>query len=379
MNSIKITFFKELRSIFRDKKTILVLFLFPFLIPAIIILYAEIYNMENDDKTYLVGIDYEMSSVEVNLFDESNLKAKVYKNKKEMEKAYSKGDIFGYIDYDEGNHKYYVYVNEDDEDGMYVHSYVSAYFDSYNRYLGDLTLIGEDIDIDKAYDNFSYEMVHLDGNNWMLSLMFSMAFTYIVMAIVMATTNMATTSTAVEKENGTLETLLTFPIKTLDLIFGKYLATVFMGIISSVMGLVLAVGGLLYTMKFYDVFEGISFSVSFGNMFLAILIVILASFFIGGIAMLLTSNAKSYKEAQSISSFLNMITIIPMFISMFNISVSKLYYFVPIFNYTQILMDIFSGIYDYLAILIVIVSSIVYVFVIIRLIVSRYHTEKVLF
>ena len=81
MNSIKITFFKELRSIFRDKKTILVLFLFPFLIPAIIILYAEIYNMENDDKTYLVGIDYEMSSVEVNLFDESNLKAKVYKNK----------------------------------------------------------------------------------------------------------------------------------------------------------------------------------------------------------------------------------------------------------------------------------------------------------
>ena len=379
MNSILITFFKEIRSIFRDKKTIFALLIFPFIIPTIIFLYAEIYDNQSKNRTYSIGIDYHLNSVEKNFLDEVNLIPCEYNNLSEMKSSYSNGGILGYIHYDKGNNKYYVYLNENSEDGMYISNYVESYFANYNRYLGNLVLIGEDIDIDKIYDNFSYEMVHLDGDNWMLSLMFSLSFTYIIMAIVMATTNMATTATAVEKENGTLETILTFPIKTKDLILGKYLSTVFMGAISSIMGLFLTIGSLTIATRHYKIFDGISFSVSFVNIFLAILIVILASFFIAGLSIALTSNAHSYKEAQSISSFLNVLTIVPMFISMFHVTVSKWYYLIPIFNYTQVLMDIFSGIFDAFVFLVVILSSIIYVSIVIFYIVKHYRTEKALF
>ena len=379
MSSIWITFQKELRSIFRDKKTIITLLAFPFLIPLIIFLYAGIYDMQSHDRVYMIGVDYSLNSTEISLLDEVNLKTLSYQSKKEMISAYRKGDILAYIDYLDEENKYYVYVNEDSEDGMYVYGYIQSYLEHYNRYLGDLTLIGEDIDVDKIYNNFSYELVHLEGDNFFLSLMFSLAFTYIVMAIVMSTTNMATTATAVEKENGTLETILTFPIKTKDLILGKYLATVFMGMLSSLLGLFLAVGSLVISTNTYDFFDGITLHVGIGNMLISMVVVVLASFFIAGLSIALTSNAKSYKEAQSISSFLNVLTVVPMFISMFHVSISKWYYFVPIFNYTQVLMDLFSGIYDLSVIGIVIFSSVFYVLIVITYIIKRYHTEKVLF
>ena len=37
-------------------------------------------------------------------------------------------------------------------------------------------------------------------------------------------------------------------------------------------------------------------------------------------------------------------SIIPMMVSLMEISVSGVYYVIPILNYTQILMDIFSGV-----------------------------------
>ena len=44
MREILITIKKELRSIFRDKKTFITLLLFPILIPAMIFLYAYMYE-----------------------------------------------------------------------------------------------------------------------------------------------------------------------------------------------------------------------------------------------------------------------------------------------------------------------------------------------
>ena len=104
-------------------------------------------------------------------------------------------------------------------------------------------------------------MVDLDGENFILLMMFTVAFTYIIMSIVMATSNMATTATAVEKENGTLETILTFPVSVKNLIVGKYLAVVIMGILSSLVGLVLTIGSLEIASNSFTVFESINFRV----------------------------------------------------------------------------------------------------------------------
>lgn len=379
MNGLFITMRKELRSIFRDRKTLVTLLIFPLFIPFMIFLYSFIYEEQMDGENYFIGVNYELNSTELSLMSEVNLEAYEYNSVKEMEQAYNRGEIFGYIDYDRKEKKYLIYTNEDSEDGMYVSNYVVTYLESYNDYLAKLELIGEDIDVDAVYDNLSYEIVNLEGENWLLNLMFSMSFTYIVMAIVVATTNMATSATAVEKENGTLETLLTFPVKSSDLVLGKYSATVVMGVISGIIGLILTIVSLFIATNNFSVFQDIDFYLSASSVMLSILIVILASFFIAGLSICLTSFAKSYKEAQSMSSVLNILTVIPMMISLIGISINWVYYLIPIFNYTQILIDIFSGNFDMLSILLVVISSVIFVIVVIWSILKRYRTEKVLF
>ena len=103
----------------------------------------------------------------------------------------------------------------------------------------------------------------------------------------------------------------------------------------------------------FDSFKDISFNLDISIIILSILVVILASLFIAGLSILVTSKTKSFKEAQSVSSVLSFITIIPMMISLMEMSVGTIYYFIPIVNYTQILMDIFSGIMSISNILIV--------------------------
>ena len=379
VNSIFITIKKEVRSILRDKKTLITLLIFPLFIPLMIFLYCYMYDDTSEEKKYLIGVNYEVNNIESSLLDEANLNTKIYDKLEDMEADYYDGKIFGYIDYDDIKETYTIYTNKDSSDGMYVNSYINAYLKGYNDYLKELYLIGEDIDIEEANNNFLVEEVNLDGENLLLELIFNIAFTYIIMSIVMSSTNMATSATAVEKENGTLETLLTFPITAKNLIVGKYMATAIIGFISSIIGLGLTIISLIIATNHFECFKDINFTFGFSTINLSLLVVILASLFIAGVSILVTSRTKSFKEAQSISSMLSLVSIIPMMVSLMEVSINSFYYFIPILNYTQILMDIFSGVMLFKNILIVIISSILFIVGVIYLVIKRQRSEDVLF
>ena len=48
--------------------------------------------------------------------DNAHLRGKYYKNKKEMEDAYRRGDILGYIERKKDKNEYIIYTNEDSFD-----------------------------------------------------------------------------------------------------------------------------------------------------------------------------------------------------------------------------------------------------------------------
>ena len=379
INSIIITIKKEIRSIVRDRKTLITLLLFPILIPAMIFLYAYIYDSESSEEYYNIGINYKTNTTEKSLFKEAYLKPKYYKDISSMKEDYKKGKISGYIHYNKDKNKYIVYTNTDSEEGMYVSNYVTTYLDTYNTYLAKLYLTGEDIDVDKAYNNFEYVIKNLEGENFVLNIIFSISFTYIIMSIVLASTNMATSATAVEKENGTLETLLTFPVKASELITGKYLACVIVSFIASIIGLILTIGSIFIASSNFEIFKTVNFSINILTIFIGLLTCIGASIFISGLAIAITSFAKTYKEAQSSSQVLSILTIIPMMTSIISIDITTMYYLIPIANYVQLLMDIFSKEFNILNILIVLISSVIYVIIVILFIIKQYKEEKVLF
>ncbi len=377
--SIIITIKKEIRSLLRDKKTLVTLLVFPLLIPLFIILYSYLYETSSKEEYLNIAVNYKPNTNEKAILKECYLTPKYYKDLTSMEESYKKGKVLAYVDYNEEDKKYTIYTNQDSQDGLRAASYISAYLESYNNYLAKLHLTGEDIDVETIYKNFTYEVKNLEGENFMLELIFSIAFTYIITSIVLASTSMATSATAVEKENGTLETILTFPVKSSELVIGKYLACVIASIVASLIGLLLTLGGIFISLKLFTILKTVNFQINSLTIIIGIITCLAASLFISGLSIAVTSFAKTYKEAQSSSQVLNIITVIPLMISMIEIKITHFYYLIPIMNYVQILMDVFSKKIDIINILIVLLSSLLYVIIVIFFIIKQYKEEKVLF
>ena len=378
MNNIIITMKKELRSIFRDKKTLIMLFVLPIMIPTLVIIYGYMFdniegNMEESNK---IGINYKPSKEEKDIIKNIHLDTKYYKSTKEMKKDLKEGLIDAYIVLKNNNYKIYTSSNIDDT--SVVPSKITSYLDTYNRYLGEQYILNNNLDPNKAYNNLQYEII-TEENQIILNMIYSIAFTYTIMAIVIASSNMAMNATATEKENGTLETILTLPIKTDELIIGKHLGGAVMSVIVSVFSLTITILSLLIGKHYFKSFSEFNLNLSFSNIMASICILISASILISGLAISLTAFAKTTKEAQSKTQVLSFLSIIPMFINIMDINVSKYIYIIPIMNYSESLMNIFNNKIDIISILIVFASSIIYIAIIIKIIISQYKEEKVLF
>lgn len=381
--NIIITLKKELRSIIRDKKTIFMILGFPFIIAAFIFFfgYMEESLIGTEDTKYSMGINYKPNSTEKTIMSELYLEPTYYKSLEEMKKAYDEGKIETYIFYDEKENIYTIYSNEDLMNSQ-ASSYAMEYLDAYNKHLGDLYIKGEDIDPEVAYGSITYELKTTEGeelstDGFMIDMVMDMSFTYIIMAIALAAVNMATSAIAVEKENGTLETVLTLPVTTKELITGKYLATAIIGLTSSIIGFALTIISFAIATNMFEVYKG--FSITFGAIFWGIIICIVASLLIAALAILITSSSKSYKEAQASGQILQMICVMPIFLSFLNITITRLYYIIPILSHTTILMDLYSGKINYLNLFLTIASTIIYVIILLYVLIKKFKSEKVLF
>ena len=379
--NILITIKKELRSIIRDKKTIYRMLLFPLIIPAMIMLYGTMYDSleESSENTYKIGIDYQVSKEEIEILNNFHLEYKECDSKECLEEADKEKEIEAYVSDNKEINTYEIYSDSSSTSGMVISSVIEEYLNSYSTLLTNTYLINEKIDLDKAYNHFNIAYEDLGSSNYMLSVLLSVSFTYIIMAICMSTSSMATGVTATERENGTLETILTFPIKKTELLTGKYLSSVILGFVSSLIGLILTIISLNIGKNFYTMFEGFELILSFKTIIASILIIICASFFIAGVALALTSFSKTYKEAQSSTTMLQMLCIVPMFVSLIEMDVTNIYYIIPICNFEQILMDLFTNTYSLVSILLTLASTFIYITIVLIYIIKSYNSEKILF
>lgn len=378
--NVLITIKKELRSIFRDKKTITRMLLFPLIIPAMIILYGTMYeNIENQVEEFKIGTNYQISEAENEILKSLNIATTEYQTIDDLKESYKNNDIEGYITYDESSKKYTIYTDSSTTSGMTLSAYIEEYLKGYQTYLTNKYLIEHEINLEEAYNNFEISFQDLSNRNYMLEVLLTVSLTYIIMSICLSTSNMATGATATEKENGTLETILTFPIKKTELIVGKYLSSVIVGFISALISLILMIISILIAKDAYTMFESFELILSFKSIVGSLIIILCASLFIAGAALALTCFSKTYKEAQSASQSLNMICLIPMFVSLVEITINHLYYLIPICNYEQILMDLFTNSVDLVNITITSLSTIVYITIVITYIIKAYNSEKILF
>lgn len=371
---------KEIRSVFRDKKTLRNIFLVPLIIPVMIMFYGLMYdNLEKTEDKYDIGVNYELNDIEKESFKELNINYHNYSNKDELDREYKNKNISAYIMYNKEDNIYTVYSDES-ENGIKTSAVLNQHFEKYNKVLTDKYLIEHNIDLNEAYNNFKLENKIIDNNkNLMIVMIITVVIMYVIFSIASATSSMATSTTATERENGTLETILTFPIKSSDLITGKYLSSVIIGVLSSLFGLIIGLISIFIAKNIFISYKVVTLNVNVITILTSIVIIILASLFISAVALLLTIYSKNTKEAQSSTQFLNILCIIPMFFTILSVEITSVYYLIPIFNYNNVLMDLFTGSINWTYIFMTIISTIILIIAILKYIFKTYSSEKVLF
>jgi len=375
----KITLKKELRATLRDKKSLAMMLITPLFVPVFVFFFSYFYDSftENQEATsYVVGSNYALNEIEKEIVDNMNIEVVQYEET-ELQSAYESGDITAYIILEDD--VYSIYSNPNSSDGTQASLYIMAYLDGYNNYLGQLYLQEIEIEPENVFGIIQYEAFELKGSSDMVDQIILMAFVFAIMAITLSSVYSAIDSTAGEKERGTLETLLTFPIKSKDLVVGKYLATLFTCLVTAIICGILLTISLLIAQNIYNIYDGIELAFSAETIVLASLILVGHSLFISGVSIAIASFSKTYKEAQSALTPVTFVSLVPMFMGMLGVEVTPVIAVIPVVNQTMLLYEIFTGNINLLHIVLMLVSTIVCVIVVIKYIVWQYRSEKVLF
>lgn len=370
---------KELRELFRDKKSLAMMLVIPIFIPLLVIGMSALFEsqMNVDTKEYnKIGFNYELSETEKQIAKEMDIDI-VENTTKKLKGKYEEGKINLYIT-KKDNH-YTIHSNSSDA-STYASNLMETYFNTYKEILQQESLSKQKINPEEILNIITVEEKIVEEDNFFASYIKNYAFLFIIMAITVSATYPATDTTAGERERGTLETLLTFPIKSKDIIIGKFLGVTVSSIITGILSLVLAVISLFLTKDMFTIYEGVNTMYSLSSIIYAILVIITYSFFISGLCIAIASTSKTFKEAQSALTPLTFISLFPGMIAfMVGITTTPLISVIPFLNFTTIFTDITAGNINILHITLMIISTIIYISIVLYYIIKQYKSERVLF
>ncbi len=379
MNNLWNIFKKELRELFRDKKSLAMMLVIPIFIPLLVIGMSALFESQvsKDVSEYnKIGFAYEMSEAEKSIAEEMNIEI-INGTNEELKQKYDNGEINLYITKQDNK---YIINTDGSDNSTFASSLMDTYFNTYKQYLQQSYLQENNINPNEVLNIITVEENVIEQDNYFANYIKNYAFLFIMMAITVSATYPATDTTAGERERGTLETLLTFPIKSKDIIVGKFLGVTVSSIITGIISLVLAILSLIITKNMFSIYEGVDVMFSPLTILFAVIVIIAYSFFISGLCIAIASTSKSFKEAQSALTPLTFISFFPGMIAfMMGITTTPILSIVPFLNFTLIFTDINNGTIDLLNIGLMAVSTIVYISLVFAHIIKQYKSEKVLF
>ena len=378
MNSLMCILKKELKEVFRDKKSLSMMLIIPIFIPLLVFGMSALFESQvnKDVNEYnRIGFSYDLSTEEEALAKKMDIKV-ISGTEKELKEDYENGDIDLYVVKNENE---YVLNGDDNDTTSYALSLVNSYFSTYKEMLQRNYLASNNIDSDvlniiTVKENISEE------ENYFANYIINYAFLFLIMAITVSATYPATDTTAGEKERGTLETLLTFPIRSKDIIIGKFLSVSLSSIITGIVSLLLMLGSLYLVNGMFKIYDGVNLMLSPMSILFTVMVIIAYSFLISGLCIAIASKCKTFKEAQSALTPLTFISLFPGMIAfMIDIQSTTLLSMIPFVNYTLIFDGIINGNADILQVILMFVSTIVIIGIVLGIIIKQYKSEKVLF
>ncbi len=370
---------KEIRDVIRDKKTLIMMIIVPLLLYPL--MFGFIITMEDsmlnvDESEYnKIGFAFDIDKALDAVIEELEIQ-KVTGNENELKEKFDDGEIDAYIILN--NKEFTIYYTEGDTYGQATLQLAYELIEGYKQAIQSQMLIAEGLIPDEIFNVYTVETKDVSGKDAYTEMMLGMVPTFILMTTTLTAVFAAIDMTAGEKERGTLETLLTFPLKNGDIIGGKFIATTICTVISSVIGFLSMYGVLYYLSGTLETFKGMELLTA-QNIMLAVIMFIVFAMLISAIAIIMASRAKSFKEAQNTTQPLTFLSIIPMFLSMMGTKLNFTLSLIPFVNVNLLLSDIISNTVNMRYFMITVVSNIVFIFIVMKAVIKLFKSDKILF
>jgi len=392
-NITLIVFLKELKDMFRDKKTILIGVLIPIIIfPLMFFVIGKSMQTNNnkvENNLKISLVDNSNSSFGSYLRKQKNLKIVDSKN---PDQDLKDGKIFLSIEipdnFDDNITKEIsasinLEYDNSSQQSSTAEGIVSSYLDSFSKEIVTNRLSKRSIDTSLLTPTVlklkTVEKVDNGIGKMLLSIMLPLLLiVYSVSGPLPAATDLG----AGEKERGTLEPLLTTQAGRMSLLWGKFLAITTLGLIStiaSMIGMYIAItqkGGL-----FSSTTGGAGFSIGGTTIIMIGIVTILFTMAFGALELAISIFARSFKEAQTYLSPLIIIAIIPAYgtYMLDAKNIDAFYFSIPIANGVCLIKEFISGIYNYYHMAITFGWLLAYIVISIMLATYMFNREEVIF
>ena len=386
MSKIFVVLKKELRRFFTDRRMLTSIFLPGILIFIIYSLLGGVVTdmMSQQITDYSVHIENEPTefSMIFDVIDWNVEKNKEALNKEEAINKISEGSIDLYIIYEEDFYNKIlaydttlgkapdveIYYNSTIDSSYALYNYVTTYLSQIEAQLANKFDVNNDL-------NINYDMATEEDIS---TKIIGMILPFILMTfLISGAMGICSESIAGEKERGTIATLLVTPVRRSDLVIGKIAA---LGITTMASAFVSFLGLILSLPKL----AGADFSIDyygFGPLAILLLVVVVTALFFTTILTIVSTYAKSVKEATSLSGPL---TIIVMVVGMSGMMATSAntnlwMYLIPIYNSIQSFTGILNDSINIFAIIITVISNLAYIGLGVFLLTKMFNSEKIMF
>lgn len=388
MNNIMTIVKKEFKDILRDRKTLLMTFVIPIIIMPLLFtfIFSSVSDMAapSEDNRYKIVLDCDEPQI-VQLFENAGI-YELVKSDDPINAAYE-GEITAYISANGINQALLenkiptidLYYDTTSQRALTAISSVQTIFSNYqNNYLASY-LEANNLS-STLLQPFNYQEHAKDQESDGVSLM--MLGMLIPMMIIgysgSGITPIATDLGAGEKERGTLEPLLSTGVSRSSILIAKLIVTATFGTITSIFSGV----GLLLAFKFgLSETMPLTINISIQSMLLIAVLTILYVLFISAVMLLVSTYARSIKEA---NTYLTPVTLIPVLLSVITMytepsSVSTAMMNIPILNVVIVIKEIIFNQLNYTHLYITFAWSVAYVIIAMVGAKMMYEKEEVVF
>lgn len=377
---LKHVFVKEFIDTIRDKRTMLTMIVIPVLIfPVILTLFTTIsqsFTKEAMEKELKIGIaeaDIDNPIVEyienapmgnmsiVKMKDTTEFTQSIRDDSIQIGLSFDQDFISNYTGEKTGHFR--IYINSTD---ITMKQRIDGVFDQYQDLWRQDRMQRLDID-PESIEPVTYSYQDIASSEEKIGKLAGGILPYIFIAFCfIGCMYPAIDLFTGEKERGTIETILSTPVKRWQLLFGKMAVVVLSGLLAATLALV----GLFVAIEFMDLVENekilevVRGILSFKFIALLYALLIPLTIFFAGLMIPVAVYAKSFKEAQSIITPLNFLVVVPAIAGFFpGVELNMTTAFIPIVNVVLATKDIIAGTIDPLLLAICFFSLVLLAFI----------------